>query len=240
MDLQHQLQNNSDEIQAKYASYVLNLCKCLIHKKVTVTELCTFLSRLPFQCGLPGIKAKLREADTLYKIFDLVGDECASFFHYDVFQRIQNEFCTASDCESNPKLKYSEHFKAFINLHKISEFLDTNPQLKLEFTGHEKLVFKIDNIQMSDKLVTVVELRRAIANILKVKPSELRFVNIEDGCIVVTFLISAAMAATILRLSANQMEELQKLSVLFLKCGDYELVLSGASYAGDLHASLNM
>ena len=240
MDLQHQLQNNSDEIQGKYASYVYNLCKCLIHKKVTVVELRTFLSRLPFQRGLPGIKAKLQESETLHEIFDLVGDECASFFRYDIFQHIQNEFCTASDCESNQSLKYSEHFKAFVNLHKISEFLEINPQLKMEFTGHEKLVFKIDNIQMSDKLVKVFELRRAIANILKVKPSELRFVKIRDGCIVVTFLISAAMAATIPRLSPNQKEELQKLSVLSLKCGDYELVLSGASYAGDLHASLNM
>ena len=212
---------------------MLNLCNCLIHKKVTVVELRIFLSNLPFQCGLPEIQDKLQEADTLYKIFHLVGAECASFFHYDIFQCIQNEFCEASDCESNPKLKYSEHFKAFINLHKISEFFDTNPQLKMEYTGHEKLVFKIDSIQMSDKLVRVVELRHAVAKILKVKSSELRFVNIEGGCMLVTFLTSAAVAKTIPELSADQKEEFQKLSILYIKCGDYSLVLPDMSYAGN-------
>ena len=228
MDLEHQLRNNSDKIQDQYASYVYNLCECLIHKGITVAQLRTRLSNL-----LPAkIKNKLQDTDTLNKVFDLVGDECASFFHYDIFQRIQNEFCEASDCESNPKLKYSEHFKAFVNLHKISEFFDTNPQLKMIHTGSEELILKIADIQMSDKLVKVVDLQHAIANILKVKPSELQLINIEDGCILVTFYISAAVAETIPTLSAEQKEGFQELSIISLKCGNYELVLSKMSYSG--------
>ena len=227
MDLEHQLQNNSDKIQDQYASYVYNLCECLIHKGITVAQLRTRLSNL-----LPAkINTQIQETDTLNKIFDIVS-KSASFFHYHIFQRIQDEFCEASDCERKPQLKYSEHFKDFINLHKISEFLDTNPQLKIKYTGSEELVFKIDDIQMSDKLVKVVDLQHAIARILKVKPSELQLVNIEKGCVLVTFLSSAAVAESISKLSADQKKELQELSILSIKCGDnYELPLSsGENY----------
>ena len=227
MDLEHQLRNNSEMIQHQYASYVYNLCECLIHKGITVAQLRTCLSNL-----LPAnINTQIQEADTPNRIFDTVS-KCASFFHYHIFQRIQDEFCEPSDCERKPQLKYSEHFKDFINLHKISEFLDTNPQLKIKDAGSEELVFKIDDIQMSDKLVKVVDLQHAIANILKVKPSELQLVKIEDGCILVKFLISAAVADTILKLSACQKEEFQKLLILSLKCGNYELVFSNVKYSG--------
>ena len=221
MDLEHQLQNNSDKIQDQYASYVYNLCECLIDKGITVAQLRTRLSN---QLSANHIK----EADTPNKIFDIVS-EYASFFHHHIFQSIQDEFCEASDCERRPQLKYSERFKNFINLHKISEFLDTNPQLKSKYTGSKELIFKIDDIQMSDKLVKVVDLKHDIANILKVKPSELQLVKIEDGCILVKFLISAAVADTILKLSACQEKEFQKLLILSLKCGSYELVFSNVN-----------
>ena len=228
MDLEHQLQNNSDKIQDQYASYVYNLCECLIHKGITVVQLRTRLSNL-----LPAkINTQIQNADTPNKIFDIVS-KCASFFHYHIFQRLQDEFCEASDSESKPQLKYSEHFKNFINLHKISEFLDMNPQLKIKYTGSEELVFKIDDIQMSDKLVKVVDLLHAIARILKVKPSELQLVNIEKGCVLVTFLSSAAVAETIPELLADQKKEFQELSIIsiYIKCGDnYVPDFSGENY----------
>jgi hypothetical protein len=127
----------------------------------------------------------------------------------------------------NPNLKYPEYFKDFVNLHKISEFFGLNPDLEPRFKANsEELVFKIDDIQMCDKLIKVVDLQRAIAKTLKTKPSALQLVSIEEGCILVKFLISTALKGTLTELSPHQKEELRKLSILSLSCGDYELDLS--------------
>lgn len=229
MDLEHQLQCNFNEIHERYASFVYCLCECLKQKEITVKQLRTFILRLPPQCGLSGIKARLEAADSLNAIFDLIGDECASFFHYDIFQSMKKEFCTASDCE-NPKLMYSEHFKKYVELHKISKFLCINSNLKTKYTDASKeLTFKIDNIRMCDKLGKIVALRQAIATILNVKPSALRLVGIEEGCMVVTFLTPTAVAECIffaygnmLKISEKQKQDFQSLSVLWLKYGSFE------------------
>jgi hypothetical protein len=228
MDLEYVLQKNSDKIQEQYASYVYHLCERLKDKKITVEQLRTFLIRLPHQCGLSKIKSKLeRTENTLNSIFDLIGDECASFFHYDIFQSIQKEYCTAEDCE-NPKMKYSKHFKDYVSLHKITEFFKINPKLKTKYTTDEsrELTFKIENIDMSDKLGKIVNVRKAIAAILDTIPSALRLINIEEGCILVTFLIPTALAEVVYRTSAHQREQLRSLSVLRLRCGDYLLDLT--------------
>lgn len=121
-------------------------------------------------------------------------------------------------------MKYPEHFKIFINLHKISEFFESNPKLRGKYSGASELVFKIENIEMSDKLCKIVNLRYAMAAILKQKPSKLELVSVEKGCLLVAFLIPTAVAEVIFAademLSTNQIKELRSLSILWLKCGD--------------------
>jgi hypothetical protein len=218
-DLEFTLCENSNKIQKQYASYVYNLCECLKRQGITTTQLYTFVQRQP----LPGKIHGLKEAATLNDIFDLIGDQCASFFHYDVYQSIQDEFC--SDTE-NPNLKYSERFKAFINLHKISEFFSINPKLRLRYSAGSELALKVGNIQMSDKIVKAVDLKHTIAKTLKRMPSEIQLVTIEDGCVVMKFLVSTAIRSALTELSLDQKKDLQHLSILFLECGDYRLDLS--------------
>jgi hypothetical protein len=124
-------------------------------------------------------------------------------------------------------LKYPEYFKDFVNLHKISEFFGLNPDLEPRFkVDSDVLVLKIDRIQMCDKVIEVVDLQRAIAKTLKTKPSALQLIRIEEGCILMKFLISAALKSTLIKLSPHQKNELQRLSIVSLRCGEYKLDLS--------------
>jgi hypothetical protein len=222
MDLEFVLRENSDKIQRQYALFVYDLCEYLKEQGTTPTQLRTFVQCQP----LSGRAHGLEEADTLNRIIDLIGDQCASFFHYHIYQSIQDQFCTDTE---NPNLKYSEHFKAYINLHKISEFFSINPKLTSRHSaGSEELVLKVGNLQMCDKLVKAVDLQCAVAMVLRKMPSELQLISIEGGCVVLKFLISTAVRSTLTELSSDQKKELQELSILFLKCGDYKLELSSA------------
>ena len=91
MDLLCQLELNRDQIISCYASFV----SCLSDNvRVTAEDLRTYLLKLPaFACSgddqenmlLSGVKAESKEADTINKIFDLIGEEHTSYLNYDVY-----------------------------------------------------------------------------------------------------------------------------------------------------------
>ena len=237
MDLKHQLKLKNHAIQVKYATFVIRLCECVKEKGIDIKDLRTFLLRLPalesddLDPGLLShVKNKLEEADSINRIFDLIGDNCASFIHYDIFQFIMEEYCTDPDSK-DPKLNYSEHFRDYISRHKISEFFDINSRLKEKFSDDSKeLVFKVDNIKMSSKVITVENLRHAIAENLGIKPSTLKLVNVEEGCVVITFLIPHVIAKIIFapgeKLHERQATQFRSLSIQWLKCGAYEVAFT--------------
>ena len=218
-----------DTIHFKYASFVSSLCERVKKNKVTVPTLRTFLLRLQAfesdkeQSLLPlEVREKLEQATTIHFIFDLIGKECASFYHYDIFQSIKEKFC--AKCK-HPDLNYSKHFQDYIKQLKISEFFSINPNLKKEFSDSEELAFKIGSIKMDDKVDVLENLKFGIAKILGVNPSTIKLVSVEKGCVIVNFLIPTAVAEIIFassnKLSGNQIEQFQSLSVLWIKCGDY-------------------
>jgi hypothetical protein len=215
-DLTFQLENNRDRIKKQYASYVCDLCECLKKNKVTPDQLCTFVVHQSLPQEIKGIE----EAKTLNKIFNLIGVQCASFFHYDIYQSIQTQFCPKS------KLNYSKHFEEFVELHRIFEFFLINPKLKTVYNASSELVLKIGDIEMYDKLAKAVKLQRALAKALGKYPSELQFISIEEGCVLVKFLISPGVRSTLTRLSPQQKRKLEELSITFLQCGHYKLDLS--------------
>ena len=114
MDLKRQLKRNCDAIQVKYAAFVSRLCECVKGKGVDVKDLRTFLLRLPaFKSDdLSDVKSTLEKADDMNRIFDALGNECASFVqYYGIFQRIKEKFCNDEDNEelniSRNSLKHS-------------------------------------------------------------------------------------------------------------------------------------
>jgi hypothetical protein len=231
-DLEHILRLNRKKIVTQYAHYVSSLCDYVVERGVSAERLRTFLLKMPAfssdkdsQRGalLSGVKDKLEEADTIYRIFDLLGDECASFLNYDIYQSIQDKYCSDIDCED---FKYPERLKAYIDKHNVIEFFDINPKLEVFTQASKKLKLKFE-IELTSKMARVVSLKSSIAALLGLRPSALRLFSIEEGCVVVTFLVPTFAADYIFPPGKNMnfglAEDLQHLSVLRLTCGDFEM-----------------
>lgn len=230
MNLEYQLRRHNDTIQNQYASFKACLIRCVKREGVAVEDLRSFVLELPALANntqpvlLHEIKEKLHLATTINEIFDLIGEKCASFFHYEVFESLKKEYCTTY---LDKKLNYKEHFDDYAELLKISEFFDINPKLKEKYDNSEstKNTFKVGNISVSNKISSVINLRDAIASNLNMLPATLKLVGIEEGCVVVTFLIPTMVAEIVFAhaniLNSKQVETFKSLSIFWLKCGNF-------------------
>lgn len=228
MDLEQQLEMNLEQITCRYASYVHYILNSVQTKGVSVTDLRSYLLNITaFQSGckeqcklLSAVKTELDEADTINKIFDLLSCKCASFFNFKVFQFLVDEY-DIRESGDRVRLNYPQLLEAYINKHKISEFVAINPALEEHNDGSATLVFKF-NIELTCKVATISNLKAAVAKILDLKPSTLRLLSIEKGCVVVTFLIPTEVADIIFvhgkKFTAVEVEEFRSLSVVWLEC----------------------
>ena len=232
-DLQFTLEIKQKRIMNYYARFVYRLCVSVKATGVTVEDFRTYLLKLPAFANnqqekiLSGVEPEMKAADTINKIFDLLDEKYASFLNYDIFQSIQDTFCCGIDSED---LKYSEHLKAYVNEHKISEFCSVNSQLAKFNNTDEKLQFKFDIEMVSSKVAKVLDIKKRIAEILDVTPSVLRLFSIEEGCVVLTFLTPVLVADIILpvdgELKTTQIDDLCAISVLWVERGGHRLEIS--------------
>ena len=235
MDLKFVLDKNLDGIITKYASYVDCLRGIIKEKGVPPEDLRSYiLSLSAFSKSYKGEmltlmsdkECELEKKETITSIFTFLTTKCASFLNYEIFQKILEYYKVSDDQE---RLKYPEHLKAYIEKHKISEFVKINPLLKPK-SDSEKLILKYD-IENTCRLASIFELKQFIANILDLHPSTLRIVDIEDGCVIVTFYIPASVANAIFTLNtvftSQQEEKLRAASVLWIKYDSYTFHFGG-------------
>ena len=235
LDLEQQLEKNLEEITTCYTSYTDYIHMSIQAKGVSVSEFRSYLLKLTAfrpgckeQCKLlSGMKAELDEADTIDKIFDILSCECA-FFDFKIFELLVNRFAI-KDTEETGVLDYPEHLKAYINMHRISEFIAINPALEKHSPGSAKITFKFD-IELASKLAKVTKLQAAVAKILGLKASTLQLLNIEEGCVTVTFHIPAEAADIIFvqdkQFTSGDIKNFQALSVLWLECNGHKFDFS--------------
>ncbi len=229
MDLRFILEKNLKGIIRKYASYVDCVRAIVEEKGVSPEALRSYLFSLSaFSSSYKGQRLalmsdrehELEKCNTITAVFTFLTTKCASFLNYDIFQDVIKKYNINDDRE---EFKYTEHIMAYIEKHKISEFVKINPLLK-DKDGSKKLTLKYD-IEYTCKLAKIKELKISIAEILDVNPSTLHIVDIEEGCVVVTFLISASVADAIFTpdtvFTSQQKEKLQAASVQWLKCNGH-------------------
>ena len=219
-----------------YALFVSHLCTCVKNKGISAEDLRTYVLRLP--AFTPGfckqnsselvvkkkskVVKKLEKADCINKIFDLIGEEHASFLNCGVFLKIQERFCSDVKCK---ELNYSDCLKEYLEKLKIEEFYSKYPPLKALKDGDSKIIqLKLD-IEHTKKISKIIDIEHAIAAILGIDPLTLRLVDIGKGCVVVTFLIPAFVADIIFapdrKCTSRQAENFRGVSILWLKCGKY-------------------
>ena len=227
-DLQFILDVNIDDIITKYASYVDCLCEKIEEKRISPEKLCRYLLSLSaFSENYDGQqlalmtdnKEELEKCRTINCIFNCLTMKCASFLNCDIFQKIQENYEVGEEQE---KLKYRDHLKAYVEKHKISEFMKINPLLKPK-NGSKELTLKY-NVKNTCRLARIVDLKFFIAKILKIHPSTLQIIDIEDGCVIVTFLVPGFVADTIFTpdtvFTQQQEDEFQAASILWLRCNN--------------------
>ena len=155
MDLEQQLDINLRHIQTHYACYVDCVRAIVKEKGVSAEELSSFLINLQASITtkklrlLSDLKAELQKAEKITDIFILLSTKYASFLDYDIFEIILKRYGPNEDREE--LINYPVHLKAYLEKHKIKEFVKLHPQLinpKLQKLGDES---KKINIKLSIK-----------------------------------------------------------------------------------------
>ncbi len=106
-----------------------------------------------------------------------------------------------------------------------SEFIRINPSLvKMSEDMKDKMILKVD-MKLLTRLSKLCELKRPIAKILDVNPSTLYLCGVEEGCVMVTYLIPKAVADVIFskgkEFTKEDKREFRYLSIRWLKCHDH-------------------
>ena len=230
MDLQQQLQHNLNEILERYRHYVLHIRGSVERMKISIESLLDHLFYLPGMKHhynkekhelLHGKREKLKTMKTIRELFLLLDEECTSFLNYGIFQSIATEYGINEDCD---ELKYPEHLKAYLKKHTISEFAMVNPGLQKKYDSSKKeFICKFD-IEYTERVAKVANLQIRIADILGLNAGSLELVDVNDGCVEVTFLVPAHIADTTFTqdpaFTPQQVKELQAIKIIWLKCDD--------------------
>ena len=233
MDLEQQLDINLRHIQTHYACYVDCIRAIIEEKSISAEQLSSFLINLPASIStkklrlLSNLKAELQKAEKITDIFILLTTKYASFLDYDIFEIILKRYGPNENREE--LINYPVHLKAYLEKHKIKEFIKL-PQLinpKLQKLGDESKKINIKlSIKKTQNLSTLKEVMRAMATILGLRTSALRLLSIKKGCVFVTLLIPASIADVIFTsetvFTPEQEHEFQTASVLWFECNGYK------------------
>ena len=227
LNLKQQLGFNLRKIIDQHASYVKCIRKCLKDKRVTAEQLCTDLLYLPAiyphaerkPSLLCDSRTDLEKAATIDGIFIVLSKTC-SFHDCHIFQWIVREYGLDQGQE---ELKYPKYLKAYMESHKVSEFIQINPLLKKFADSSNPLTFKFD-IESTCTLADLDKLKLSVTNILGLKEAALHLLDIDEGCITVTYHISPSIAGAIFtsdKKFTTKLKEFQALSVKWMEYGGH-------------------
>ena len=217
MDLQYQLEEHRDKITTQFAAYVSKIYGRIKANQIDLNEIIHFLKN--------KLDSDLEGANSLDDIFGLLwkrNQTSFNFLNYRIYESLRDTFIPE---ERDKAFNLPDYLKDYANKHRLSEFLEINPKLKeIINTSNNILQIKF-NTQESDKLINVLELQQSLAPLLEVKPSALQILNIEQGCVIVTFLIPPRVAEVAFQhVREFTPEQLSRLSVKWIKLGYSERV----------------
>ena len=172
----------------------------------------------------PKLNAAIRNATGIMDILEVLQSKCASFFHYQIFQLIKEKYC---EDDESPDLNYELSFETFVRQPmQLSKFFET-VHLKKDFIADlSELTVQLDSINLSNKLIDIVDLRDNLAKALGLRNIALQLVGVEEGR--ATFMIPAFVAKCLFH--ENELRDAEEggsiPAIKWLKYGDRELDIS--------------
>ena len=217
------------ELIYRYASHVKRILTAIELYGVTHERLASYLLSISAFQTHPGrddlmlfsnLKEEFESADALSRIFITLSIEYASFLNPDIFQSFVHQFQLEGYEE---KLDYMDYYWPYVHRHKLSEFMEVNPLSAEGSDKSKKLIVKFD-ISLGTTLGRLLELRAGLAGVLGLKPITIRLKLIEEGCVIVSFLIPAPVADFLFnkdtKFGPKKIEEFRSLFILLIKCND--------------------
>ena len=164
-DLEHILRTKRNQIIEFYAYYVSIIRESLEQKGVTADHVRLFVET---EQATKSDLEDYKEKTTSELIDQLAHSSSVSFLNYGIWQKLVDKFQLDN---GGKDFKYPEKLKAFIEQHKISEFIEIYPPLKSLVTDSQNeviLIFDVKRLAQASKLTSI---KAHIAESLDLIPS---------------------------------------------------------------------
>ena len=217
-------ERETKQIKEQFGDLVTDTCCSFKEQKVDIEMLTLYL-----QTRFPVLEPRLNKATSMQQVFKIVVGQVCSWFDYEVIVSIIKKFGESSD--KRRAQMYEEEFKTYAKqrLPKGKKHITIGSGAKV---GTKQLVVKIDKVWEEVNFNELNTIRDNIANIIseegaKVCRSDLYLADVREGCIMMTFMIQKELANKLFPtkscLSAKQIHLLKSESVIFVKCGKFNL-----------------
>jgi len=225
------LQHETKEIMGEFASLVSYTCTS-IKRRANLHEVALFLNQLeslppvtkPKSKSTPSLLEEVMEeiwkAETMEMLFQLL-TKFWSWYNHFLLEKIIDRF---GDSEDQERLKkFREQFTIY-SKNRLVDLSSAGDSLKLGVGGGKgqvPLLLKVDKEWDAIPVSQLADIKRKVAQILEVESHLLYLASVRQGCIVMTFLVSASLVGCAFPLSPSQKEKLASAKVKRLKCGSY-------------------
>ena len=153
---------------------------------------------------------EMSKATCLDQVFTIVTDQACSWFDYGVIKDVVDYLGNGQD----KKKQYEANFKTFAEkrLPKGKKHIEVGCGAR---KGRKQLVIKIDREWDEVNFSDLDKIRRSLASILGVKKRDLYLADIQEGCIMMTFVISEELAGRLFPKKSSQAHTSSKLLSCF-------------------------
>ena len=233
-NLEGRFQKETMKMETIFATFVSKLCKSLKEREVSIQDLVTNLLMIKaFSKQLESddkpellflAKEQLTAAKTIDNVFNTLSSY-VSFFNYEIIEHIVHLHGEESD-----RKKFEEYLSAFEEFcrrrahEKIPLFVDCIPD-EAKFTPL-KMKVESDLLKLYT-LKAINQFRAKLCSILGVTESGLRLLSIEEGCILLTFILPKFVVSHVFPLSNYQKKILVSDGVVKYSLNSEEFVSIG-------------
>ena len=214
-----------------YASFVFSICTS-VKSRISAQALSSYLLGLPaFKNSensedekdlvlLCGVRERLEQAVTVNSVINALSVDHASFVNCDIFKCIVEEFGLERDREL--LRRYMEHLQDYMDRHKLTEYMWLNPSFGRVADASGKLVVRLD-VAPTMRISQLLEVRTCLAGVVGLWGTAFRLYDVEEGSIIVTFLVPTLIAERVFSnasFTPQQAQEFRDLSVMSIQYCD--------------------